>query len=60
LEVPTQWNSDIMVKDLDASTVKAEALGATTCIPAPEIPCKGRFASPADPQGSVIAFWEFA
>ena len=59
-EVPTKWNSYVTVADLDASIAKAEALGATICMPATVFPGKGRFASLSDPQGAPIALWEYA
>lgn len=59
-EVPTQWNSYVTVEDLDASIAKAEELGATICMPATEIPGKGRFSCLVDPQGAAISLWEFA
>ncbi len=58
-EVPTMWNSYITVEDLDAAVAKAEGLGAHVCMPATDVPGKGRFAALTDPQGAPIALWQF-
>lgn len=58
-DAPTSWVNYITVEDLDATVEKAQALGAHLCMPVTEIPGKGRFAGFADPQGAIIAFWQF-
>ena len=58
-EVPTQWNSYVTVENLEDAVAKAEALGATICMPPTDIPGKGRFASLSDPQGAAISLWQF-
>ena len=58
-DAPTMWINYITVEDLDATVAKAEALGASLCMPPTEVPGKGRFAGLADPQGAPVAFWEF-
>lgn len=58
-DAPTTWMNYITVEDLDATVEKAQALGAHVCMPAMEVPGKGRFAGVVDPQGALIAFWQF-
>ncbi len=58
-DVPTAWANYITVKDLDATVAKAQELGAKLSMPPMAIPGKGRFAAFTDPQGAMIAFWEF-
>lgn len=58
-DVPTAWVNYITVEDLDATVAKAQELGAQLCMPPMAVPGKGRFAGFADPQGAMIAFWEF-
>ena len=59
-DVPTNWINYITVENLEATLEKAQALGASLCMPITEIPEKGRFACMVDPQGGPIAFWQFA
>ena len=59
-DAPTMWVSYITVEDLDATVAKAQELGAHLCMPPTDVPGKGRFAGVVDPQGAMIAFWEFA
>jgi predicted enzyme related to lactoylglutathione lyase len=58
-DVPTAWVNYITVEDIDATVAKAQELGAHLCMPPMDIPGRGRFAGVADPQGAMIAFWEF-
>ena len=58
-DAPPAWVSYITVEDVDATVAKAQELGAHLCIPPMDVPGKGRFAGIVDPQGAMIAFWQF-
>lgn len=53
--VPPHWGAYITVDDVDAVARKAQELGATTIVPATDIPDVGRFHTFQDPQGAVIS-----
>ncbi len=54
-ETPPHWMNYVSVDDIDASTAKAEELGATVLMPPTDIPGTGRFSMIADPTGAAIA-----
>ena len=58
--VPANWLSYIAVDDVDASTKKAEQLGATVHHPPSDIPNVGRFSVIADPEGAAFALFKGA
>lgn len=53
-EIPPHWLVYFAVDDTDAKLTKANDLGATTIVPAMDIPGTGRFAVIQDPQGAVF------
>ena len=53
-EVPAHWLVYFAVSDTDATVAAAEKLGATTLMPATDIP-PGRFAVLSDPAGAAFA-----
>ncbi len=55
---PSHWLVYVQVEDCDAQLKKAEALGATTLVPATDIPELGRFAIVKDPTGGVFALYK--
>jgi predicted enzyme related to lactoylglutathione lyase len=57
-QVPSFWLPYFAVADCDASTAKAQSLGAAIYVPPTDIPNVGRFAVVADPQGAVFAFYQ--
>ncbi|MEZ5302599.1 MAG: VOC family protein [Verrucomicrobiales bacterium] len=57
-DAPPHWLNYITVEDVAASVERAKALGATVCKDVTELPM-GKFAVLIDPQGAVIALWEF-
>jgi uncharacterized protein len=52
--VPPNWSVYFGVDDVDGTAEKAVSLGATTVVPAMDIPNIGRFAGFQDPQGAVF------
>ncbi len=56
--IPSSWLSYIAVDDVDASTRKAEQLGAHVCVPPTDIPNVGRFSVLTDPTGAAIGLLE--
>ena len=56
--VPTTWLSYVSVEDVDASTSKAESLGAKICVQPTDIPDMGRFSVVTDPTGAAIALYK--
>lgn len=56
--VPTAWLSYVTVEDVDASTSKAEGLGAKVFVPPTDIPDMGRFSVLADPTGAAIGLYK--
>ena len=56
--VPPTWLSYVTVEDVDASTSKAESLGAKICVPPTDIPDMGRFSVLTDPTGAAIALYK--
>jgi uncharacterized protein len=57
-EAPTAWLHYVAVDSVDASTKKAEGLGAKVILPATDIPNIGRFSILADPQGATFALFK--
>ena len=55
---PPHWGAYIGVAALEETIRAAEALGATICVPATEIPGIGRFAALRDPDGANFAVFE--
>ena len=53
--VPPHWMNYVMVADCDASSRKAEKMGAQVVFGPMDIPGVGRFAVLLDPQGAAIA-----
>jgi hypothetical protein len=58
--VPSYWMPYFQVADCDASTAKAQHLGASVMMPARDIEKLGRFAILQDPQGAMFAVFKFA
>ncbi len=58
--VPPHWLSYITVDSVDATTSKAEGLGATVCVPPTDIPNIGRFSVIADPTGGTVGLFQTA
>lgn len=56
--IPSHWLSYIAVDDVDASTSKAESLGAQVYVPPTDIPNIGRFSVVADPTGAVFGLYK--
>lgn len=55
---PSAWLAYVMVDDVNASTAKAKALGATILRDATEIPEVGWFSIFTDPTGAVLALFK--
>jgi len=53
--VPPHWGAYVTVRDVDAASKKAEALGGQIIVPPTDIPKVGRFSVIQDPQGAAIA-----
>jgi predicted enzyme related to lactoylglutathione lyase len=49
------WLGYVAVPDVDATTARAQELGATVMVPPTDIPTVGRYSVLADPQGASIA-----
>jgi predicted enzyme related to lactoylglutathione lyase len=49
------WLGYVTVPDVDATTARAQELGATVMVPPTDIPSVGRYSVLADPQGALIA-----
>ena len=56
---PSHWLTYFAVTDVDATTAKAQSLGAATYVPPTDIPGTGRFAVLADGQGAAFALIKF-
>ena len=55
---PSTWLVYISVDDIQASTDKAQALGATVLKGASEVPGMGHFSILLDPTGAAFALWQ--
>ena len=55
---PAAWLAYVAVKDVAASTKKAEKLGAKVLQGKMEVPGMGWFSTLVDPTGAVFALWE--
>jgi len=53
------WLSYVQVEDVDATTARAQALGATVLLAPHDIPEVGRCAVLRDPEGAVLALMRF-
>ncbi|MHC5006641.1 MAG: VOC family protein [Planctomycetota bacterium] len=56
--VPPHWMGYITVDSVDASTSKAEGLGAKVCVPPIDIPNIGRFSVISDPTGGTVGLFQ--
>ncbi len=56
--VPPNWLAYVTVEDVDASTSKAEGLGATVCVKPTDIPGMGRFSVIIDPTKAAIGLFQ--
>src|SRR5262249_48970674 len=56
--VPAHWLPYFQVADVDASTAKAQSLGAAVRVSPQDIPNTGRFSVIADPQGATCALFK--
>ena len=52
--IPPHWAVYFTVDDVDRTVRQALALGATSCVPAQDIPGVGRFAGLTSPQGVIF------
>ena len=55
---PSIWLAYILVDDVEASTEKAKALGATIFKDVTEVPGMGWFSIMSDPTGAAFALWQ--
>ena len=55
---PSAWMPYILVDDVEASTRKAEKLGATVLKDVTEVPDMGSLSILKDPTGAVIGLWQ--
>lgn len=58
--IPPHWAVYFTVRDTDATVAQATALGATTHVPAQDIPGVGRFAGLTSPQGVMFYVIRYA
>lgn len=58
--VPPSWLSYVTVENVDASTSKAEGLGATICVKPTDIPGMGRFSVIIDPTKAALGLFQGA
>ncbi len=57
-DAPPHWMTYIAVDNVDASTKKAQDLGAKACVQPTDIPNIGRFSVITDPTGATIALFQ--
>ena len=57
---PSMWLAYVSVDDVEASTKKAQSLGATIIRDKTEVPQMGWFSILTDPTGAVFALWQGA
>jgi predicted enzyme related to lactoylglutathione lyase len=57
---PSMWLAYVNVDDVEASTKKAQSLGATVVRDKTEVPQMGWFSIITDPTGALIALWQGA
>ena len=57
---PSMWLAYVNVDDVEASTKKAQSLGATVIRDKTEVPQMGWFSILTDPTGAVFALWQGA
>lgn len=56
--VPPHWGAYVAVDDVDATTKRAESLGAKVVAPPMDVMEQGRMAVLSDPSGAVISVWQ--
>ncbi len=56
--MPSAWNTWMNVDDVDASSARAEAAGATVVVPPLDVPDAGRMAYLTDPAGAAFGMWQ--
>jgi hypothetical protein len=54
----SHWMPYVLVEDVEASTKKAESLGAKVHRDVTEVPGEGRLSLIMDPTGAVLGLWE--
>ncbi len=57
-KTPSFWLAYILVDDIEATTRKAEKLGAKVCKDVTEVAGMGWLSIVTDPAGATIGFWE--
>lgn len=57
-DMPSHWMAYVLVKDVDAATRKAGALGGKVHMPGMDIPNVGRFGVFEDPTGATLAVFK--
>jgi len=55
---PDAWNVYLHTADIQATAQKAQAAGATVCLPPMEVPDKGWMALLLDPTGAMFGLWQ--
>ena len=55
---PSAWMPYVLVDDIEASTKKARALGATVLKDVTEVPNMGSLSILKDPTGAIIGLWQ--
>lgn len=58
MPAPEHWLAYVAVEDVDASTARAQALGATVLAPPQDRGTIGRFSILRDPAGAALALWK--
>ena len=56
--IPPNWSGYVLVQDVDASTKRAEKLGATVMKPPFDVMEMGRMSILSDPTGAMINLWQ--
>ena len=56
--VPPNWASYVSCEDVDASTARATALGATVVMPPMDVMEHGRMVVLRDPAGATVSLWQ--
>lgn len=57
-DMPSVWNSYVLVEDADEIAVKAAAAGGQVVMPAMDVMDQGRMLMVADPAGAVVGVWQ--
>ena len=58
MEVPSHWNSYVLVDDINAAVKKAKDLGAKILKDIDDVADMGKFAVIMDPTGATFSFWQ--